>query len=58
MNDGGGKLRVKWIPGYSSIVGDKKADQEAKDATTLPYSSLFLTSKDAVVHVKKMSIIS
>jgi ribonuclease HI len=55
LHDGGGNLRLKWIPGHSGIEGNEEADQEAKAATTLSHSSLFLTSEDAVAYVKKMS---
>jgi RNase H len=46
LHDGGGNLRLKWIPGHSGIEGNKVADQEAKAASTLSHSSLFLTSED------------
>jgi ribonuclease HI len=55
LHDGGGNLRLKWIPGHAGIEGNKETDQEAKAAATLSHSSLFLASEDAVAYVKKMS---
>jgi len=58
LYDGGGNVKLKWIPGHAGILGNEQADQEAKKACNISAHSGKLTADDAILFIKNITKIS
>ncbi|KAF8958420.1 hypothetical protein BDZ97DRAFT_1668619, partial [Flammula alnicola] len=54
-NDPGHKLSVSWCPSHSDIKGNERADELAKEATTLEWSAPIGTTRANAIRRAKMS---